>query len=620
MSSLFESVVAWLDADRSRFWLVAIGATLLWGLSVIFETPGKNAAPEGTRGSWKLWGCATLLLMLAWRWPYLAGFPIMNPDEAQIVAGAITLKSYPLFWKYVDGTTHGPATDLPLLAVHALGLPLNYGTARFTSGLLILGGFVLAGRGLMLVYPAAAVRVGLGAAILLWASISFYDYTGYTSEQTSIFLFLAAIWPLLAGLQHKDSALAMRGTRLGLGGFLLGCIPYAKLQGIPLGLSVGGLAVIALFVDKSLIRAERMRLLAFLMSGALLPTAILGVYLSIWNLWTQFWASYILSNLVYAQRGWMSLGAMWASLWDFMKGVPGLQTFAVILLGLTIVVLILTCIKRRDTWPWLPPPRFLWSFKWRGWLFVYPWILLGALVIVASGTYASIAPKRHFMHYLQYLSATWGVGAAVLCGELWHRIKPQPRGQVVLAGCLVLIFCLIPWSITYKNPFYPDMFGLWTKHHGEWRKPASIAIAELAHPGNTMSVWGWMPYFHVETGLPQATREAHTYRQIEPGPMQEFYRNRYLFDFKRSTPRIFVDAVGGNNFVYDASRLEVRHESFPELSELIQRDYQLVREVNGSRIYLRRSHTTYQQLVPVSNHPLQEIGRSTPTLDGQKRL
>ena len=66
--------------------------------------------------------------------------PGFNPDEPQMIAGAITLERFPVYWEYVDGTTHGPLANVPLLIGNALGLPLDYAGARFVAGVLMIVG------------------------------------------------------------------------------------------------------------------------------------------------------------------------------------------------------------------------------------------------------------------------------------------------------------------------------------------------------------------------------------------------------------------------------------------------------------------------------------------------
>lgn len=590
--SIVEAAVFWLDAERWRFWVVAGVGTLVWAGSLVAERSRESATSASRlprRPAWKLWALATLFLMVAWRWPYLTGYPIPNPDEAQILAGAITLKSYPLFWKYVDGTTHGPVTDLPLLIGHFLGLPLNYAGAHFMSGVLVLGGLIVAGRGLMLLYPPRAVRIGLAPVMLLWSATSFFDFTGYTSEQTSIFLLLASVWPILAGVRHDHLPTGARARRLALGGFLLGCIPYAKLQGSPPGAAVGLLAVVTLAFQSSSCKRTKVPLVSVLVSAALSPSLIVGAYLWIWGLGGQFWMSYITSNLLYAQAGWVGWSEMILQCWEFLKSVPGLHAVVIITIAWFAAALVLhLCLHQPPRWPWLPAKPLRWGLRlpavplWRRAVW-----LSAAIVLISSG-YASLAPQRFFHHYLQYIAAALGLVGAVVCGELWMLLSNSPALRRLIPAAFILIAGLVPWSIAYNQPNYPDAFGLMTRTQGEWRRPAAIALAALCRPGDTLSVWGWMPYFFVETGLPQATREAHTYHQIEGGPLRDFYRQRFLFDFRRSSPRLFVDAVGGSNFGYGDDRPECRHESFPELAAIIRRDYIMVGEVEGSRLFVRR--------------------------------
>jgi len=92
--------------------------------------------------------------------------------------------------------------------------------------------------------------------------------------------------------------------------------------------------------------------------------------------------------------------------------------------------------------------------------------------------------------------------------------------------------------------------------------------------------------FWVETGLLQATRDGQTSRQIELHPRRGYYRTRFLQDLVRARPPVFVDAVGPGNFVYE-DRAQDGQETFPELRDYIAGNYHLVRDVEGSRVYVR---------------------------------
>jgi hypothetical protein len=79
-------------------------------------------------------------------------------------------------------------------------------------------------------------------------------------------------------------------------------------------------------------------------------------------------------------------------------------------------------------------------------------------------------------------------------------------------------------------------------------------------------------------------------RQIEPHPRRDYYRARFLRDLFRARPPVFIDAVGVGNFVYE-DRTEYGHETFPELRDYINQNYYLVRDLNGTRIYLRNDRS-----------------------------
>jgi len=98
-------------------------------------------------------------VLLAWRWPFLlSATELGNPNESQLVAGAITLSYDPVFYRSVDGTTSGPLNFYALLPTHWLGIPHDYFNARFT-GLLLLWGGMLATQSLpALAYGTALAR------------------------------------------------------------------------------------------------------------------------------------------------------------------------------------------------------------------------------------------------------------------------------------------------------------------------------------------------------------------------------------------------------------------------------------------------------------------------------
>lgn len=285
---------------------------------------------------------------------------------------------------------------------------------------------------------------------------------------------------------------------------------------------------------------------------------------------------------------------MFGDLWGLSSMAAGLQSL-IVFAGLASVTAFAAGFsrRRRATMPWTAakPGLRRWREGWTArWPRFTPALSAATAVLLVVSIAAVVAPRRPFAHYLQFLvpplACLLAIGLGSLSLTVAHRWSRRTR---VRAGGLLLLALLVPMVVARVKRPDPDMRGIWTAYRGEWRSPAGLEIRRLALPGDRLCVWGWMPGFYVEAGLPQATREAHTYGQIEHGALREFFRERFLRDFRRSSPRIFVDAVGGANFGYSAPhRATHGHESFPELAAMIAEHYEFVAEVEGSRIYLRR--------------------------------
>jgi hypothetical protein len=85
-----------------------------------------------------------------------------------------------------------------------------------------------------------------------------------------------------------------------------------------------------------------------------------------------------------------------------------------------------------------------------------------------------------------------------------------------------------------------------------------------------------------------ATRDAHTKPQQNPGPYQEYFKQRYLTDLRANSPPVFIDAVAPNAFGYD-NRATEGIESFPALAAFIDENYLLKEEILGVRIYVLKN-------------------------------
>src|SRR5260221_9870861 len=132
---MWSSLLTWLDASDAHYWWVA---WIFFSFTAAVALAGFFSSRE--RAWWlhpAVWSVLLLLPLLGFRWPSLIeNKQLSDPDESQLMAGALTLRNAPLFWRSVDGTTHGPLAALPLVAPLLAGRPLDFTTARTISVLL----------------------------------------------------------------------------------------------------------------------------------------------------------------------------------------------------------------------------------------------------------------------------------------------------------------------------------------------------------------------------------------------------------------------------------------------------------------------------------------------------
>lgn len=566
-------LLLWLDGAPARYWtcawliftLVAASALLAWF---------RPASAE--RGRWNApWIFAALmaLALFAFRWPVIFdNRPDINPDESQMLAGARTLQFDPVFWRSVDGHTAGPLVQWPLTLLGNAGAPLHYTTSRLFSLLLMWTALTATWLTLRVRFGDGLARLLSLPAILFVAGALFMEFAQYTSEQVPLTLVAIAGW-LLAGVLFPTVNFT-RPWRFALAGLVLGSVPFAKLQAAPIGLWLGVFALASIFLERTQPLPARFRLAAWLIGGALIVPAALLLLLLACGVWPDFWKSYILDNLYYMEARLFPLrdSPMW--FYEMGRIAETFLSFFVPLLALLIV------------------GGFL---RWRRARGVESRFSIFALGIFLVAFYATVAPGRPFQHYLQFvvmpltLAAGSFSGATILAAQPDASLAPSLRRSMPAFLC-VTIFVVVSLAFQIRaRALAPVLqFGRYTATAGELqRRPASTLLRSLAGPSDHIAIWGWETAILVEAGLPHATREAHSYRQIALLPLRDYYRERYWRDFQRANPPLFIDTVGGTNFIF-RDREAVGHETFQTLAQYIATHYRLVSDTDGTRVYLRR--------------------------------
>ena len=214
---------------------------------------------------------------------------------------------------------------------------------------------------------------------------------------------------------------------------------------------------------------------------------------------------------------------------------------------------------------------------------------LGA-AFVALAAFVSIAvPGYWSQHYLQLAVLPCSAAAGFMLGRVLAA-APQTSGafRPALAAAALYAFVTVA-PLVVERALTSDPASWNVSHPFSFRRPDVVAaLLSVTKPGDTMSVWGFMPDYFVVSGARDATENAHTPFQILDGPYRGYFRDRYLGELRRAPPNVFVDAVGPDSFMFQNSQRE-GIASFPALASFVATNYCLARRVRGTAVYTLRT-------------------------------
>lgn len=559
---LLRALLFWLDADAWRQGIVAWLALGMAG-ALALRPAWAGARRRFLSPAWFV--LAVIAALAAFRWPTWFYRLPLNPDEAQIVAGAITLDRFPVPWKHLDPTTHGPLCEYGLLAASWLGAPFNYVTARVLAALLQAGALLGAWATLRRLVGETASRLAILPGLFFWCLTSWDDFLHYSSELPGIFFMSWGTYFLTRMLTAAPGD-RFRSVGAALAGFSLGLVPYAKLQSVPQAgfLGLAGVVLVSCLPEA---RRVRVRLIATLLGGALGPTLLHGVFLTLFGQWRQFWYTYLVSAVDFMATSAHRFVDMPGRFLKFSATSASFGWFLWGGLGFCLLYLRLG-----------PLPRAGRAARIVGWLG------LGA------AWFTVLRPGRESAHYLHLLVVPLATLAGLILGLALGR-DPAPANRpsrslwTVLAAFAALTLApqVASHAVTYHR-----FLGHAREH---WSAPPSEAarylLARVPRDG-TVAMWGWEPHLLVELQLPHGTREAQSGNQLMQWPLTRFFVERYVHDLERWEPAWFVDAVGPGAFIFSDRRLHA-HESVPALARLIAERYEFQAEIGSMRLYRRKS-------------------------------
>jgi hypothetical protein len=550
---MLRVLFGWLDGHPWVYWAILAAPTAALIMLVVASWwPPRAERKDGPFDL--LFIVVSLASLWAWRWPFLLESREFNPDESQLIAGAITLTHDPVFWRSVDGTTSGPLNFYALLPLHALGLPLDYFTARLT-GLILISITLIASYRLLRSWAAPAPsQLAMLPLLVFFATTTDPFFLEYSSGDVSITLFAVSAYLLF---RHRPPNTADHRALL-LGSFLCGLLPWAKLQSIPLGMALIGGWLWWVVQDQVQSWRHQTRLIGAVLLAAVLPTVV-GLLLVVGTgQFEAFVQGYLRQNAVYVDHS-SSLAEALKGMWKFTSETYAYPAFLAASI-LTVALTLGLCVGLRKRLSHLFLPAAAW---------------------VCAAAVCVLVPRRPYAHYLLLTLVPLTLWSGASLAALWPAIRFPRR----LGLALLTIGCLAPLVVRFTQP-PPAQFGRFADN---WRRPYSLGgtlLRSCALPGDSLGVWGWRTDLYVDGRMRQATRDPHTFWSLVNTPYQSYYQKRFLADLERSRPAFFVDTVGTGAVFYQ-NRREWGHEIAPALAAYVAREYVLLADLQTERIYLR---------------------------------
>lgn len=502
--------------------------------------------------------------MMFSRLPIFAFDLIINPDEALMAANAMQADHGWIDWNFVDSLTSGPLNSMVLTWPAAFGGDITLFSTRLT-------GAVLFGSSLNLL--AYSLRAFFGKRVSVLTVIPMYvyfisttdaDFVHYASEILPIFLTSFGIWLF---------TLSFRSERIWwlVGASLcFGLVLWAKLQAAPIAAVCG---CFVLFRTCTLARtwAQRAQALSAEIVFACAPALLFLVPLAIAGGIDDFYKSFFVQQrLRFEGVGLYTVPCMiiHSSFWIIVCLYS-----AAVLLSVALIVF-----AKQDFLRLTPAMRLCTG-------------LAAALVPVS---YVAIAlPGRPYAHYLLLsipsMVLAGGTAISVITQYLIGRCGLVPKTVVmcwvaplVLLSVAAQLNRMRPWAYERSNGAYLQGKLFSSSRSLQWLRPQL---------DDRLLCWGWQAECYVNAAIRPATREATNENQLYATSLRGYFRTRFMEDLLRSRPDFIVDAVAPGSFRFDRPK-EFGMNTFPELRDLIARDYSMISTVTDPdtcpKVYVKK--------------------------------
>ncbi len=491
--------------------------------------------------SWSYFALAGLML-LSMRLPVILFNNQLNVDESQMVANLRLFRIEPIYWQSIDGGTIGPMAYYVALVATSCFENIDFVSIRWLGFACLIFSLILFYRIVVKTTGAFAANLAVFLLLCFFTFLTHPDFLHYSSEQLPVLFLTLAVYVQIKEWK-KDTPKRINHFLLG---FLVGLIPYVKIQAVPICGIIALFELLHLYRQKS---DEGWKALGIFIGGAISFSIIFILMASYLSVLDDFWIYYIEDNIIYtgtnkSPYGIVKLIKLLGKSFDY---------FALLTAAGTVVIV-----------------AFLANF--RG-LMRFQFAYFSLLFL--SGLFAAAITRNNFPHYL-YLTI-FPIGFLFAFA---FQILPEKYEKFrFLSVALLLGWFLINDIATHQISNHLVRM----KHDKNLAmSPVGIYLHQISKVGDRMSVWGWQGKLYSEAGILQASAENHTLHCMQPSVLKKNHIQRYLADLERNKARIIVDASPDDPNFLD------RLEKIPEVNAYVKSNYTLDTTIANNRIFIRK--------------------------------
>ena len=511
----------------------------------------------------------------------LLGYEFLNTDEFAIGAKGIRIIKDNLNFYEFDGDTSGILNVLFLIWPDFFGFDITYLSIRLSAILILSLILLYVFKSIYLFNNIKNSLIFLLPILLFFSFTKDPDFLHYTNELVACLLITFSIFRFLKN-REKES---LREKNFLKDTLLIsipaGSVLFAKMQFYPLA----AVFIIILIVNE-FFKKKNLKVSLFYIFGFIFPSFFISIYYFFHNEFLDLFYNvihYPLSDLV-------------ARNLDSEKIIADTNNLIAITNSnkkeILINHLLYNSVFHYFYLYFLIFITTLFFFKKKNILNLISFELLTISLLILFSLVISISTGSVHRHYLIITMPLLPIFIAICFRDL-KLTKPLTKNQIKFPIIIFLTFFSI--SLMFENKkFYSNKFIHTKANLNEFKffSPRLFQHFKLQRESKII-IWGWKPEFYLLSNLSPATRETINQKQIDFKSNREYFRKRFLKDFKNNKPNLVIDYVKPKSHMFTNEKNNIK--SFPELYKNISKNYIKLKnnDLNCPEIYLQKDSFKY---------------------------